>query len=326
MGSLLGQIPSTTQAAFLKKLADDVFGGNPFFKMMTKGGELVEFDGGENIRCPIITGKSNGGPYSRMETLVAPDSGNIDSARFDWKQFYASEGLDGLALAQNDGIEKQIDIWGAKLESIKMTLADALATSYSTVSGSGLSTDLTLLEEIVGAGTKEIGSLTSTEVPTWAGAAQDSTGAALTYALLLNTYMDASEDMIHPNILLTSKAGYAVVDAIFQQNQRYLGSDEKFGFENLKFKDSLVVFDSHVSDGSGTVTGSSDNAAGDAYTGLRILYLNTDFLKFVAHRDNFFRVKEVEPDYQDGKVAFVFLYGNIICNNRRFQAVRHNFT
>lgn len=326
MGSLLGQIPSTTQAAFLKKLADDIFGGNPFFKMMTKGGELVEFDGGENIRCPIITGKSNGGAYSRMETLVAPDSGNIDSARYDWKQFYASEGLDGLALAQNDGVEKQIDIWGAKLESIKITLADILARSFCQVSGAGLSTDMTLIEEIVGAGTKEIGSLTSTEVPTWAGAAQDSSGGALTYGAMLNTYMDASEDMIHPNIILTSKAGYAVVDNLFIQQQRYIGSDSTFGFENLKFKDSIVVFDSHVSDGSTTVTPSSDNAAGDAYTGLRMFYLNTDFLKFVAHRDNFFRVKEVEPDYQDARVAFVFLYGNIICNNRRFQAVRHNFT
>ena len=314
MGSLLGQIPSTTQAAFLKKLADDVFLGNPVFKMMVKDTEKLTFDGGENIREPLIIGKSNGGPYSRMETLVAPDSGNIDSARYDWKQFYASEGLDGLALAQNDGIEKQIDIWGAKLESIKMTLADSLAESMFLAGATGSATDLTLIEDIVSAGTVEVGGLTSTEVPTWGGAAQDSPGAALTYALMLNTYMDASEDMIHPNLIVGSKASYALADAIFQLQQRYLGSDHTFGFENLKFKDSLVVFDSHVV------------AAGGPFTGNRFYYLNTDFLKFVVHKDNFFRVKEVEPDYQDGKVAFVFLYGNLTCNNRRFQAVLHNFT
>lgn len=322
MASLLGQIPSTTQAAFLKTLSDNVFLGNPVFKRLTKNGSELFYDGGENIREPIITGKSNGGSYSRMETLTAPDSGNIDSARFDWKQFYASEGLDGLALAQNDGVEKQIDIWGAKLESIRMTLSDILGTSMFVPSGSSLSTDLTSIEEICGAGTKEIGTLTSTEVGTWAGQVTD-INAALTYKNMLAQYLLQSEDMVHPDLIVGGKVSYGLADTVFQANQRYLGSDDKFGFENLKFKDALVVFDSHCSDGTATAP---SPGAGDAYTGNRFFFLNSQYLHFWVHKKNNFRVKEVEPDYQDGRVAFVFLYGNLSCSNRRFQGVMHHFT
>lgn len=317
MASLLGQIPSSTTAAYLKALSDAVFQGNPVFKKLWQNG--IKYDGGESIREPIIAAQSNGGAFSRMETLVAPDNNEVDAARYDWKQFYASVGLDGLALAQNSGVEKMIDLWGGKLEVMQMTLEEKLGASMWTPSGTGASTDLTLIEEIAGAGALEIGGLTSTEVPTWAGATQtDLAAAPLVYGNVLTAYLAASEGNIRPDLLVGSKGSYAVVEKLMTTNQRYIGGDKTFGFENILFHDSMVVWDSHVSEA---------NTAGSTIPqNLRLFFLNTKFLHLSVHKDNAFRVKEVEPDYQDGRLAFLFVYLNLTCNNRRFQGFISDFT
>ena len=317
MASLLGQIPSTTTAAYLKALSDAVFQGNPVFKKLYQKG--IKYDGGQEIREPIIAAQANGGPFSGMETLVAPDNNEVDSARYSWKQFYASVGLDGLSLAQNSGVEAMIDLWGGKLEVMQMTLEEKLATSMWTPSGTGASTDLTLIEEIAGAGSLEVGTLTSTEVGTWAGAVQtDHSGASLTYAKVLTGYLACSEGNIRPDLLVGSKGSYAVVEALMTTNQRYIGGDKTFGFENILFHDAMVVWDGHVSEA--TTGGSTIPKL------LRLFYLNTKFLHLSIHKDNAFRVKEVEPNYQDGRLAFLFLYGNLTCNNRRFQGFISDFT
>lgn len=312
MASLLGAIPSTTHAAFLKALSDAVFQGNVVGKMLYDKG--IKYEGGFEIREPLIIAQTNGGAYSTTDTLVAPDGEEVDSARYQWKQFYASTGLDGLKKAMNSGLAQAIDYWEAKMETMKLTLGDKLAASMLLTSGSGATTDLTLIEEIVGAGTKEVGTLTTTEVPLWAGQVNNAAGA-LTYLLALDAYMDCSEGNIHPGLIAVSKAGYTDYCRLGQVNQRLVGKDNTIGFENIMFHDAIVVADSHIAD-----------SGGDAFTGKRAFYLNFDFLRLSIHTDNNFRLKEVEPDFQDMRLAFLFIYLNLTCNNRRFQGVLHNFT
>lgn len=322
MASLFGQVPSSTRRWYFKRLADGFYAGHPLFWMLTQN-KKKSWQGGEFAVAPLIANGNAGGSFSAWEDLAAPDGNEIDAARYNWASYYGSAAIAGQDYFRNKGPERVLDLFGAKIAGAELTLKDSCATDMALVSGSGNPSGLTALDDIVEAGSVEVGTLTSTQASGWHGAFSTGTtvgqaaasGGTMDLAGLETAYMGASEGDEVPDLGATTKPGYAKLWALLQANQRYLGSDNKVGFKNLIFNDARVYADTHIA-ATGTTT---------TFQGPRFYWLNTNYLFLAVHQDVEFMLEEKQPTNQWAYLAYIYWMGQLICNNRRFQACYYNF-
>ncbi len=320
MASLFGQIPATTRRWYLKRLADGFYNGHPLFWMLTQK-KKKKFQGGELAVLPLITGANAGGSFSAWEDLQAPDGNEVDAARYPWASYYGSAAISGQDYFRNKGPEKVLDLFGAKMAGAELTLKDSAATDMTALTGTANAAGLTSLDDIVEAGTVEVGSLTTTQASKWQGAqvvagtaGLSEAGSAMSLLSLEKVYMAATEGDEQPDLGATDKISYAKFWALLQANQRYLGGDNKVGFKNLLFNDARVYADSHVTGGT----------AG-SFTGNRFYWLNTNYLFLIVHEDVEFMMEEKQPTNQWAYLAYIYWMGQLGCNNRRFQGAYHNY-
>jgi hypothetical protein len=321
MASLFGQIPATTKRWYLKRLSDAFYLGHPLFWMLTQK-KKKKFQGGELAVLPLIISGNAGGSFSAWEDLQAPDGNETDAARYPWASYYGSAAISGQDYFRNKGPEKVLDLFGAKMAGAELTLKDSAATDMCLPSGTANAAGLTSIDEIVEAGTVEIGSLTSTQAAQWHGAevvagtpGLSVGGQPIDLISLEKVYMACTEGDVQPDLGATDKISYAKFWTLLQTNQRYLGGDNKVGFKNLIFNDARVYADSHV---TSTTAGS--------FTGNRFYWLNTDYLFLIVHEDVEFMMEEKQPTNQWAYLAYIYWMGQLACNNRRFQGVVHNYT
>lgn len=312
--SLFTQIPSTTKRAYLKRLADGVYAGNPLLWMLTHK-KKQEYQGGELIVQPLIASQANGGSFTAWEPLPAADGADVDAARYNWVSYFGSAAISGQDYHRNMGPEQAVNLLGAKMANAELTIKEKMAVDMYLVSGSSNPDGLTSLDEIVETGTTTVGGLTSTDITLWAGQQVDGAGAAVTLAKLEELYMACSEGDEEPDLLVTTKARYGTIWGLVQNNQRYVGSDNRVGFRNIKFNEAAIVADSHVT-----------TLAGGTLSAGRVYAFNTNYLQLAVHKDVEFVMEEKVPTNQWGYLAFIYWMGNLTCNNRRFQGNIDNLT
>ena len=109
-----------------------------------------------------------------------------------------------------------------------------------------------------------------------------------------------------PDLIVSSNDWFSFYEQSQVSIKRYTSADEaQGGFTSLKYKTADVIFD-----------------GGSGIPAAHMYFLNTDYLELVVHKDANLSVQDdMKPYNQDATVIPVLWMGNMICSNRRLQAV-----
>jgi hypothetical protein len=107
-----------------------------------------------------------------------------------------------------------------------------------------------------------------------------------------------------PDLIVFDSIYYQFYENSQTSLKRYSSSQQADGgFVILKYKGADVLFDSAISASTG-------------------YFINTEYLKLAVHKDADLEVmEETRPVNQDGVVTPLLWMGNLICSNRKQQAV-----
>jgi len=312
----LSELVSTTLRLYLQggTLADNVSQGNIFLFMMRRRGNLLREDGGTDIVLPLEYAEGVFQRYSGGQVLDVSGADVLTSATANWMQ--------AAALATFSGRERRINASGktrvvnfvtAKVKNAIKTLENNIGddlysdgsasnqigglqhlvpddpTASSTVLGINQSTNTWWRSKIVDLSTESITISKST----------------IRQAMIL-LYLRTSRGNDHPDLVLAGDTYGGYYEESLQDLQRF--SDTKMaeaGFETLKFKGASVFFDSR-----------------STLSATRMYFLNTEYMKFVTHKDADFEVGDtLKPSNQDAETVPIWFMGNLVCTNRSLQGV-----
>lgn len=313
------QILSSTHRAARKRLVDNFFTGTPLLERMKVNDQAKTLTpgNGRQIVLPVIVNEPDGSYYSGLTNFAAADAEEVSSAIYDWRACRKTPTIDGLSDWMNTGAAQIVPLWASKLKIAGMGINEAVtAAMYADPTTADTSLSIIPIEQFLSSATTySPGGLNSADVPRWAGQTVVAGGAgALTLAMVETAYLNASEGSVQPTDIVFSKAGYGAFFGLTVTNQRYMGRDERVGFDNLKFNRAVVHFDSHIL------------TAGGGFTNERCYVLNLDHLYIVMGEGADFVIEEKNPVTADGYAAQVKLYHALVCDARWTLASIDNFT
>lgn len=294
------QIAATTLKAYRPTLIDNVFLRTPFFFWMMQKGRKETLDGGDKIVVPVIASKNTtAGGYSGYQALDVTPQENESAAEYVWAQYYATVAISGRQERQNSGSKtKIINLLDAKVKNAEMAVKDKMDTdlfSNTLDSASKLNGMQALIDQ-----TSNVGGINRSTAGNefWQAQLQASVGSFATNGIdkmrtLYNTCTDDGNDT--PDLGITTRTVYEAYEKTLQTQQRFTDSKTlDGGFENLKFKGMVLMYDSKV-------------VSGELYM------LNSAWLKLQVHPDADMELTPfVKPSNQDAKVAQYLFMGNVV--------------
>lgn len=304
--SNVDSILSTTLSAYVKKMADSIFTRIPLFMWLKQKGSIKQ-SGGASIIVPLMYAKSSTAkPYSGFGTLDTTPQQGMTAAQFKWAQYAATISISGLEERANSGDKAVVNLLEARTEQAEMSLRDKLdidlwASTQVVASDGGLG--ILNLPSVVDT-TTSIGDI-SKSGNTWWQAQTVSSGSFAGRGLadmrnLRNSIMNQSVDNGVPDGVFSTQSVYEFYEATLQPQQRF--SDEKMagaGFENLRYKNAMMTFDSNVPSGN-------------------LFMLRSENLKLHVHpKADFSTSPFIRPSNQDAKVAQLLWQGQLVTDNVR---------
>ena len=305
------QILSTTLKNYVPKLADNVFTARPLFYALTNGQTIRRISGGAKIVVPIIYGtNSTAASYSGDEALSTTAQTGITAAEYDWKQYAATVTITGIEEAKNNGEAEIIDLLEGKVMQTEETIIQNMNEMFYGDGTGNSNKDWIGLDLIVGKPNTALGGIDPTDSGnSWWKSDEHDMDGALTVKQMGTTYNNVSVGNDQPTIVIGTQALYESYEALLEPNLRY--TDTKVadaGFQNLLFKGAPVTFDDDVTSGE-------------------IFFLNTKYLRLVAHTETWFQTTPfVRPTNQDARYAQILCYGELTCSNRARQGYIHSAT
>ncbi len=298
-------IASSTLQKYKPTLYDNVFKRTPlFYKLMEKGSKDV-LDGGRSIVVPVImSANSTAAGYSGYGTIDITPQSNESAAEFEWCQYAASIAISGLEERKNADSKTQIyKLLEAKTKNAEDSLRRKMdIAAFSNANGS--TSALNGLQTLVDA-TSTVGGINRTNDAFWQAVVNASIGSFATNGLdkMRSTYNSCTDEgQDAPDFGITTQAVFEYYEKSLQTQQRFTDSKTADGgFENLKFKGMVLMFDSNC-------------ASGEMYM------LNSNWLKLAVHKDADLEIGAfVVPANQDAKVAKILFQGNLIVLQSRRQ-------
>jgi len=303
------KVLSTTLGNYRKSIEDNVFNNMPLLFWMRKNNRKVVLDGGAKIIVPILYGKNETvKSYSGYESLdVTPQEG-ITAAEFNWKQVAGSITISREEERKNSGESRIVNLLNAKITQCQMSLQDALsAMLFGNGTGNGG-------KDILGMGaiTADIptsgvlGGIDRASNTWWRNqyteGAKTSTAFDTLLAKMRTMYNSCSKGSDHPDFIISDQSTFEGYEGQLVQYERFSDSDTaNAGFENLKFKGAVVMFDPACP---------SDSTHGKMY------FLNSKYLSWtVDSQTDFITTSFVRPENQDAKTAQILFMGNLVVSN-----------
>jgi len=303
------KILSTTLSNYRKSIEDNVFNTMPLLFWLRKNNRKVVLDGGAKIIVPILYGKNETvKSYSGYESLdVTPQEG-ITAAEFNWKQVAGSITISREEERKNSGESRIVNLLNAKITQCQMSLQDALSVMlFGDGTGNGG-------KDILGMGA------ISADIPTngvlggidrasntwwrnqYTEGAKTSTAFDTLLAKMRTMYNSCSKGSDHPDFIISDQSTFEGYEGQLVQYERFSDSDTAdAGFENLKFKGAVVMFDPACP---------SDSTHGKMY------FLNSKYLSWtVDSQTDFITTPFVRPENQDAKTAQILFMGNLVVSN-----------
>lgn len=326
-------LSTTTLQLIRKRMADNIFKANPLAAWLLMAGRVKTERGGKRIDEPLMYA-TNGTvqSYKGYDRLNVFPTEELTNAQYAWRQAAATISLSGLEELQNDGEAKVFDMLKSKIKiadmSMRQWLAEKLLANTTTkdTTRDFLGLD-EIVEDVAGASQGTLGGIDKATETWWRNQHLTATGILASSVLLTDTmgafYFTCTKGLTKPDLILTDEIMFHKYEI---DNRGILRLSDTalmdVGFDNMKFKGAVMMWDENIQSGS-EITGGSGTPHTSATGNEHLIYfLNSEFLSLTLHaKRNFVMTPFVTPYDQDAKVAQILLAGNMTANNNRHQGV-----
>lgn len=316
--SVFTELVATTFRNHAKDVKDNISRNNALYNRLTSKGQLRLEDGGLTIAQPLDY-NANGTyqRYSGYDVLNIQQSDVITAAEYQWRQIALNVVASGLELRTNSGDSAIIKLAKARIRNAMRTFKNNF--SFDIYADGSLPNQVGGLQLLVAdAGTGAVGGIDSSTWSFWQNAVQSAAaplqgGAAIVpgsttmESLMLPLWLNQVRGDDKPDLIVASNDYFTFYEQSQTSIKRYTGDGMSAdgGFTSLKYKNADVIFD-----------------GGSGIPAAHMYFLNTDYIELVAHRDANLSVQdEMKPYNQDAAVIPILWMGNLVCSNRRLQAV-----
>jgi hypothetical protein len=292
---------STTLDKVRPKLTDQISTENVLLAWLSAN-TRVTVDGGTVIRRPLMFAFNDTvGSYSGYDVIdVTPQEG-IGWAEYPWKQHAGSVVISGEEVEKNDGSAQLINLLQAKIDQLKISVADDLNAMLFADGTGNSAKDMLGLKALVDS-TGTVGEIAQSTYTWWASVEDSAIDLTVLDGVreLGSMYNSLRINRSKTDIIITTQAAYEAYEELALPNLRF--NDQRMadlGFEAIAFKGAGIVFDPDVD-------------SGYAYL------LNSDHLEFVQKAGRWLEITDFQRPYnQDAKVALILSMGNLITDMRR---------
>lgn len=275
--------------------------------------DTIKLRGGTDIRTTHIYQGFPANSYGRGTEFDTSSQEFATTMIFDWKFVYSPVNLDVIDVDLNDSPEQIFDLVDAAMENGELSLVDELADQLfgDGTGNSGLDID-GLANAITRSTSIAYGGITRTSTGLGSSilaGAEDTTGGALSLALINSVFGSAVVGRKKPDLLVTTQTLWNRIWERSQPSERNEPGDLRdIGFETVRINSATVTVDSHC-------------PAGYIYG------LNTDYFEFYVHRKWDFRFRGfMEPTNQQKQIGQLIAWCNLVCRGPRFQFVMTGLT
>jgi hypothetical protein len=308
------ELVSTTFRKHRKEIKDNISNRNALYKYIQKRGNTRKEDGGLTIATPLdYQANSTYQRYSDWDTLNISQSDVISSAEYQWRQIAINVVASGRELRINSGDSRIINLAKGRIKNAIRTFNNNFSSDM--YSAGSLTNQINGLQAIIAdTNTNTVGGIDASAWPFWqntviSAATLSVTPSATTIenGLMLPAWLaiDRGPDD-QPDLIVADNTYYQYYEGSQVSLKRY--SDENKvsgGFVSLKYKNADVLYD-----------GNSGIPSSHMY------FCNTNYLELVVHQDADLEVMDdMRPVNQDGSVTPILWMGNLVCSNRKLQAV-----
>lgn len=305
---------STTLQNYRDKFADNLSQSFLLMYWLTTQGRKIVEDGGESITVQLMYGSNTTvKSYSGYELLDTTPQEGMTAANYPWRQLSGSVSISREEERKNSGEQRLINLLEARVKQTEISLSSEMNRQWF---GSGAGKDmlgLNLLVETTPASGGTVGGIARSDALNawWRNQYIGHGGANLSVGGLLNIYKLynlASRGNEHPDLGITTKGAYEVIEDKIAQNQRFVDSRvANSAFEMIKIKGAVVGYDEQC-------------------TATTFYWLNSDYLAFVVDKmTDLIMTDFVRPEDQDARVAQILLMGNLVLSNAARQGRLDNF-
>lgn len=309
--SVFTEMVTTTLREHDRMLVDNVTKHNALLTFMKEKGKIETASGGTEIVKPLeYAENSTFTRYSGYDTLDISASDVLSAAKYDWKQAAIVVSANGLELRMNNGRAALINLAKARIKNAINTAANAM--SIDIYSDGALPNQIGGLASLITSdGTGTVGGINAATFTFWKNQFSEMSGTGTWSKSTIKGEMNklwlkCVRGKDKPDLIVSSHDIYSAYEESLQDNQRYMDSKTaSAGFENLKYKTAVVIFDSNTNFGTTSET---------AY------FLNTDYLYMVQHPEAQWTQDEArKPVNQDAQVIPLLWMGNMVCSQRSLQ-------
>ena len=299
-------LATTTLETVRGSMADNIFKGNPVTAKLYDRREVQQ--GGLFAAEPVMydfntTTKWLAGGYDTLNTTAQE---GMTWAKYDWRLLTLTTTISGTEKRINKGEAAQLSLINKKLQQTMESAREQIDREICIVSTAKDPNSLLGLDQIVNdtaAFTDTLGGIPSDANAWWRNQVQtDSISAWRIF--LSRLYIACTEGVNHPDLAVTTKTGYANLEAAMAGTQRVISKEfDDLGFENILYKRMAIVPDFYI------------QAA-------RFYMLNTKYLmlKILAGGD-FEEGEFLDVASQDAVISKLIWHGQLLTNNRRFHGV-----
>lgn len=312
--STFTELVSTTFRKHIGEIKDNLSNRNALLKYMMKRGNYRKEDGGLTIVTGLdYTTNSTYQRYSDWDLLNIAQSDVITSAEYQWRQIALNVVASGREMRINSGDSRIKSLAKAKMKNAIRTFNNSFSSDlYS----DGTSTNqINGLQAIISDATgATVGGINSGTWTFWENTRFDASDNSVTPSattienqMMLPTWLNVDRGPDdQPDLIVADNTYYSYFETSQVSLKRYASSESaNAGFSTLKYKSADVLFD-----------GNSGIPSNHMY------FINTNYLELVVHQDADLEIMdEMRPINQDGAVIPILWMGNLVCSNRKLQAV-----
>lgn len=337
----LDSVFSSSLANYNKKLVDQIGASNAFLDVLLKSDLYQSYDGGTDIRQPLLYELSTMDWYDGYDELPLFPTDGITEAVFTACQAAIPIQYSMKEVIQNR--QKIFDLVDAKIQQLEGGMAEGFAQAFMWGAGTGAlrtpvtgSTGASGIEPISSiidytpTTSRTIGNINQSTSTWWRNATKTST--ATTYDGLLFEFNSFYNTLAlgtggPPDLILVDQITFEALSIALWAKYRQTGSDNNFNFTNFRLPfgngKTLLVMDDKVPDVANGLTNAATK--GTAF------FLNRNFAKvrYIPDRD-FKMLKDengksfVKPPRGDSRLGHMVWMGAVTISNRRKFGVMGN--
>lgn len=334
----LDAVISSTMSKVRNTLSDNIGTANAFFHKLMKDGKYESYNGGTDIREPLMHTLATAEAYSGYDELASDPIDGITTAVYLARQLAVP-----ISYSMKEAIENKhriFDLVKAKVTQAKMGIEEGFASHFMQGSGaSALATakvnsatgaasidPVALLIDPTPTDSTLIGNINQSSESWWRNVAKDMNTTSYDGLMLQLNNLSNSCGLGtggSPDLFLMDQVTYELFVHAHYQKYGPTQGDATFPFENTRFKNALVIMDEKVADyENGVVDASATGSFGS------VIAFNSKFFKirYIPERNFEMLSDENGKSFQkplkgDSRLGHIAWMGQATLNNRRKQGI-----